>query len=166
MISDLSSRDIHTYRPSILVRAIQYFMSFTTRHGIKYYNSPKCRSHKSGVESWTEWLADFWLKHKQIPRDKTIRCLKNRIVRLVDKQEVLHLGTPSGGYTTATESVITTLDKNNKVSTGRVKYLFLHETSHVILARVGNMPIYTGADVENHHQEFIKYKLREESNKI
>lgn len=138
--------------------------NYTTVHGIRVKLSERLKdlSHND-IEYWTEDLVDFWFKTKGWDKDKIYKAISYITLFMYDQEYLERVGQKVNGVTWPSSSVIELatlhkagLDQSIFTPYHKVKSLFRHEVSHIIVERAGGIICGNG---EEHHRLFKEVKL-------
>ncbi len=126
---------------------------YITKHGIKLNLSPQSYFlTKEVAEEWTESLIYFWNDKEGWDKKTIIKAVSDVKISLYDKLYLNRYGIKVNGVTFGNDIEIATMPKPGTYKIyDKVKSLFRHEMSHVIVSYMG-IPI----DQEIQHKLFDK----------
>ncbi len=158
VVRNIKNKKIPTHPP---LDNINY--SFITSHGIKVRSTAKLNDLNAGdIESWSEDLMMFWNQKLNCPIEDIKNCFAHTKIILYDEQYLERAGIKVNGITWAEDFVIeiaTLLRPDQEIngynSMQKVKALFRHECSHIILGYVGKVEFNN----ELHHKVFAEMGL-------
>jgi hypothetical protein len=133
---------------------------FSTKHGIDVKLSPMFDGVTAvPFEKWTEDLISFWNEKRGWDRNKMLSCVSKVGIFLYDELYLERSGVKVNGVTWPNryEIEMATKPKEDSGQTPfeKVKSLFRHEMSHVLVGHVGEIPF----DNETHHALFAQVGL-------
>lgn len=127
-----------------------------TKKGVRVKLSSKSKKIPiNDFENWTNFLISFWSKKWE--KNKIEKVISKVKVFIYDEKYIVYSDRKLNGaaYPEKYKIEITTLNKDNIFDYNRVKSLFYHEMSHVIVEKAGGFFAFE----KDHHKLFKEMKL-------